>query len=86
MLRLLALLTYPFSSLSIQNPPPQHQTTLDEVAARHFPGEASSAGEALARPILFSTWLSRQYRPVKREELRDFVAARLKVCMYACVW
>lgn len=61
---------------------PIQQATLDEVAGRHFPGEASSAseGEALARPILFSTWLSRSYRPVQREELRDFVAARLKVC------
>jgi dynein heavy chain 1, cytosolic len=53
------------------------------VAARHFPGAADD--ETLARPILYSTWLSRQYRPVRREELRDFVGARLKVCMYVRV-
>lgn len=34
---------------------------------------------SLARPILFSNWLSKDYLPVKQEELRDYVQARLKV-------
>ena len=34
---------------------------------------------ALKRPILFSNWLSKDYLPVEREELRDFTRARLKV-------
>jgi len=35
--------------------------------------------EALTRPILYSNWLTKNYVPVKREELRDYVKARLKV-------
>ena len=31
------------------------------------------------RPILYSNWLSKNYIPVAREELRDYVKARLKV-------
>lgn len=34
---------------------------------------------ALARPILYSNWLSKDYLPVEQEELRDYVQARLKV-------
>lgn len=34
--------------------------------------------KALGGPILFSNWLSRNYVPVDREQLRDFVKARLK--------
>ena len=34
---------------------------------------------ALQRPILFSNWLTKDYLPVDREELRDYVQARLKV-------
>ena len=34
--------------------------------------------KALGGPILFSNWLSRHYVPVDREQLRDFVKARLK--------
>ncbi|RYP75736.1 hypothetical protein DL771_002223 [Monosporascus sp. 5C6A] len=34
--------------------------------------------KALAGPILFSNWLSKNYVPVDREQLRDFVKARLK--------
>ncbi|PHH90699.1 hypothetical protein CDD83_2886 [Cordyceps sp. RAO-2017] len=33
---------------------------------------------ALGGPILFSNWLSRNYVPVDREQLRDFVKARLR--------
>ena len=34
---------------------------------------------ALARPILYSNWLTKDYLPVEQEELRDYVQARLKV-------
>lgn len=34
---------------------------------------------ALSRPILYSNWLSKDYVPVDRNELRDYVKARLKV-------
>lgn len=34
--------------------------------------------QALGGPILFSNWLSKNYVPVDREQLRDFVKARLK--------
>lgn len=34
--------------------------------------------QALGGPILFSNWLSKNYVPVDREELRGFVKARLK--------
>jgi len=63
------------------------QAAVDDVATRHFPawveegregGREGGAG-ALARPILYSKWLSKGYRSVGREELRTFVAARLKV-------
>ncbi len=54
------------------------QATLDEVAAVHFPLVGPEA-EALARPILYSKWLSKHFQSVQREELRAFVAARLKV-------
>lgn len=50
---------------------------INSVAERHFPGVALD--EALARPILFSNWTSRNYIPVDREELREFVKARLRV-------
>ncbi|XP_065362456.1 dynein heavy chain, cytoplasmic-like [Calliphora vicina] len=50
---------------------------IDAVALKHFPGINSE--EALARPILYSNWLSKDYMPVNREELRDYVRARLKV-------
>ncbi|RKP12812.1 hydrolytic ATP binding site of dynein motor region D1-domain-containing protein [Piptocephalis cylindrospora] len=54
-------------------------TAVDEVAARHFPQLAGGVSEALARPILYSNWLSREYIPVEREELRAFAKARLRV-------
>ena len=50
---------------------------IDVVALKHFPGINSE--EALVRPILYSNWLSKDYMPVNREELRDYVRARLKV-------
>ncbi|XP_044735865.1 dynein heavy chain, cytoplasmic isoform X10 [Chrysoperla carnea] len=50
---------------------------IDAVAIKHFPGV--DAEKALIRPILYSNWLSKDYVPVKREELRDYVKARLKI-------
>ena len=34
---------------------------------------------SLARPILYSNWLTKDYLPVNQEELRDYVQARLKI-------
>ena len=50
---------------------------IDTVAAKHFPNADMTV--ALKRPILYSNWLSKDYLPVEREELRDFTRARLKV-------
>ncbi|KAJ2368973.1 dynein heavy chain, partial [Coemansia sp. RSA 2610] len=50
---------------------------IDAAARAHFP--AADLGAALARPILFSNWLTRHYAPVAREELRDYMRARLRV-------
>jgi dynein heavy chain 1 len=50
---------------------------IDSVALRHFPTVDKDV--ALARPILYSNWLSKDYLPVDRGELRDYVKARLKV-------
>ncbi|XP_055310948.1 dynein heavy chain, cytoplasmic isoform X4 [Sitodiplosis mosellana] len=50
---------------------------IDVVATKHFPSVACD--KALARPILYSNWLSKDYVPVKRDELRDYVRARLKI-------
>lgn len=46
------------------------------IALDHFPTIDDHA--ALKGPILFSNWLSKNYVPVEREQLRDFVKARLK--------
>ncbi|KOC68078.1 Dynein heavy chain, cytoplasmic [Habropoda laboriosa] len=50
---------------------------IDTVAMKHFMGVDKE--RALARPILYSNWLSKDYVPVNRQELRDYVKARLKV-------
>ncbi|KAG9288876.1 hypothetical protein G9A89_001252 [Geosiphon pyriformis] len=49
---------------------------IDAIALKHFPN--LNQQEALSRPILFSNWDSKFYVPVEREQLRDFVKARLK--------
>eukprot|EP01133_Synstelium_polycarpum_P001082 gene1082-1226_t len=51
-------------------------STIDEVAMKYFP---SCKPETLKRPILYSNWLSKDYVPVERNELREYVKARLKV-------
>ncbi|EMC91770.1 hypothetical protein BAUCODRAFT_126763 [Baudoinia panamericana UAMH 10762] len=50
--------------------------TVERVALECFPNV--DQGAALERPILFSNWLSKNYVPVAREQLRDFVKARLR--------
>ena len=50
--------------------------TVKRIAAEHFPNVDVDA--ALKPPILFSTWLSKNYVPVEREQLREFMKARLK--------
>ena len=52
-------------------------TNIDSVAGKHFPN--IDREKALGRPILFSNWLSKNYIPVARDELRDYTKARLKV-------
>lgn len=51
--------------------------SIDEVALRHFP--TLDQDQALARPILFSNWTSKNYISVDRDQLRDFTKARLRV-------
>jgi dynein heavy chain 1 len=50
---------------------------LDAVASRHF--ASINTEECLMRPLLYSNWLSKTYQSVKKEDLKNFVAARLKV-------
>jgi dynein heavy chain 1 len=47
------------------------------IAIKHFP--TIDRETALQRPILYSNWLSKDYVPVGREELREYVKARLQV-------
>ncbi|SCV72617.1 BQ2448_4154 [Microbotryum intermedium] len=51
--------------------------TIDTLALKHFP--TINREEALARPILYSNWLSKHYVPVDREQLREYTKARLRV-------
>ncbi|XP_060529688.1 dynein heavy chain, cytoplasmic isoform X3 [Cylas formicarius] len=50
---------------------------IDAVALKHFP--SANCEKALEHPILYSNWLSKDYVPVDREQLREYVKARLKV-------
>lgn len=50
---------------------------VDSIAERYF-GHACNLKEAIARPMLFSCWITKNYMPVSREELHDYVQARLK--------
>ncbi|KAL8738025.1 MAG: hypothetical protein Q9181_001132 [Wetmoreana brouardii] len=52
------------------------QASVERIALEHFPSIDEHA--ALQGPILFSNWLSKNYTPVEREQLREFVKARLK--------
>ncbi len=50
---------------------------VDSVARSNFAGVDHSA--ALVRPLFYSTWLSKETKRVDREELKDFLSARLRV-------
>ena len=50
---------------------------LDIVARKHFPG--FDPHEALARPILYSRWQTKDCMPVSQDTLREYVHARLRV-------
>ncbi|KAG8627876.1 hypothetical protein KVT40_003749 [Elsinoe batatas] len=52
------------------------EEAVDRIALEHFPSIDQTV--SLKRPILFSNWLSKNYVPVEREQLRDFVKARLR--------
>ncbi|CZT42301.1 dynein heavy chain [Rhynchosporium secalis] len=49
---------------------------VNRIALDFFP--TIEQDKALGGPILFSNWLSKNYVPVDREQLRDFVKARLR--------
>ena len=50
---------------------------IDEIARQWFAGVDHDT--ALARPMFFTTWLSKDTRRVERDELKDFLSARLRV-------
>ena len=58
------------------------EENVDSTALKHFPN--INRDEALGRPILYSCWLSKDYIPVDREDLREYVKARLKVRQLCC--
>ncbi|KAL1303469.1 hypothetical protein AAFC00_006850 [Neodothiora populina] len=52
------------------------EEAVNRIAVEHFP--TIDEQTALQRPILFSNWLSKNYVPVQREELRSHVKERLR--------
>lgn len=52
------------------------EESVHRIAMQHFPN--IDEDKALGGPILYSNWLSKNYMPVEREHLRDFVKARLR--------
>ncbi|KAG5186150.1 dynein heavy chain [Tribonema minus] len=60
------------------------EAAVDAVALEHFGNAATqpdgdAPSGALARPLLYGSWLSQHYAPVSRPVLRDFLRARLRV-------
>jgi dynein heavy chain 1 len=53
------------------------ENLVDSVAKTYFAGVDHN--DALSRPLFYSTWLSKDTRRVTREELKDFLSARLRV-------
>lgn len=49
---------------------------IDSVAMTNFPSVKQTA---LERPLLFTNYITKDYRSVEREELRKYVIARLKI-------
>ena len=52
------------------------EDAVHRIALEFFPSIEEE--KALGGPILFSNWLSKNYVPVDRDQLRDFVKARLR--------
>ncbi|THY74507.1 dynein heavy chain [Aureobasidium pullulans] len=52
------------------------EEAVDRIALEHFPNVDEVT--ALQRPILYSTWMSKHYEPVDREQLRDYLRIRLR--------
>jgi dynein heavy chain 1 len=50
---------------------------IDDIARKWF--ASVNHDEALARPILYTTWLSKDAKDVGKDELKDFLGARLRV-------
>lgn len=50
---------------------------IDEIARKWFAGV--DFDEALERPIFYTSWLSKETKRVGRDELKDFLKARLRV-------
>jgi dynein heavy chain 1 len=50
---------------------------IDEVAQKWFAGVDFDV--ALKRPLFYTSWLSKETRKVEREELKEFLTARLRV-------
>ena len=50
---------------------------IEEIAKQKFAGVDFDV--ALKRPLFYTTWLSKETRKVEREELKEFLAARLRV-------
>jgi dynein heavy chain 1, cytosolic len=50
---------------------------IDEVAQKWFAGVDFE--KALKRPLFYTSWLSKDARNVERDELKDFLSARLRV-------
>ena len=44
---------------------------------RYF-GNSYNLKESLRRPLLYSKWFTMNYMPVERDELKDYIQARLK--------
>ena len=51
---------------------------IDSVAQEHFGPAGVDVGKALARPILFTNWLTKTYISVEQEQLREYVTGKLK--------
>jgi len=51
-------------------------STIKRIAITHFPNV--DLDKSLGGPILFSNWLSKNYVPVDRSQLKEFVKARLR--------
>ena len=52
-------------------------TNINSVGLKHFPNIDKE--KSITRQNLFSNWLSKNYNPVERGELREYTRARFKV-------